>query len=129
MLQRLRVLVLLTAAFFGLAPTLSGTRPLMIQHVVLASTTDWEVEEVPAWCRQVCVKNEHASGSLSWGNPGETGAYSSANDEYALVPAGAALCLPISAGQSAPPTAAISIPLFSATASLPVAVICLESPE
>jgi len=109
--------------------TLTGNPPWAIERVVLGSTTDWDVFTAAAWAAQAIVKNEHASGVLSVGRYDETGTYSAANDEYILLPAGASIVLPLTGGRQRGDAAHLAIPLYSATASLPVSIVLVETPE
>jgi hypothetical protein len=126
MLRHLRITALLVAAFFGLAPTLSGAPPWMAEHVVISSTTDWVVYTAPSWARACLVKNE-GSGTAYLGRYDETSTFDSTNDEYITLPAGTSVTIPITAGQSTAPSAHLAIPIASATASLPVGFYCTSS--
>jgi hypothetical protein len=111
------------------ATTLGGDPPWSAEHVVLGSTTDWDIATAPTWARQCIVKNEHASGNLALGRYDETGTYVALTDEYVVIAAGAAITVPLSAGGSQADAVHLKMPLFSSTASLPVGIYCTASPE
>lgn len=128
------VLVLLVLGLLGppnawSATTITAVRPSTIERVLLPSTTDWEVYTLPSWTRQVMIRNAHASGVLYVGRHTETGAFVSATDDYFTVPAGGVLVLPVTPGQSTGPSSHLALPLTSATASLPVELVLVETPE
>ncbi len=109
-------------------PALTGSPPWSVERVVLSSATDWVLYTLPAWVRQVLVKNEHASGILYVGRCTETGTYDGTNDEYIAVAAGASVTIPIARGLATAPSSHLVIPLASATASLPAALVYSEAP-
>ena len=114
---------------YGAGP-LGGTRPWWIERVAVASTSDWDVYTAPTWARQAIVRNAHATAPLYLGNYDETGAFVSATDDYFTIPAGGAVVLPLSAGVAqSPDTSHLTIPLASASASHPVEIVLLETPE
>jgi hypothetical protein len=110
-------------------PALTGSRPWSVEHVVLASATDWNVYTAPSWVRRIMIRNEHGSGVLYVGRYDETGAFSAANDEYITLAAGASVEIPITAGLGTTDSAHYAIPLASATASLPVGLLFVESAQ
>ncbi len=129
MLRSLWILTACVLAFVGLgAPTLSGSPPWTVEHVVLSSTTDWVVYTAPSWARSCFVQNKHASGAAYVGRYNETGTFDSTNDEYLTLPAGAAITIPLAQGAAAAPTAHLAIPVASATASLTVGFYCTVTP-
>ena len=109
------------------AQTLTMSRNRGEAHILLGSATDWDLITVPDWARQCLFLNEHASGDLMIGNRGETGTFVALTDEYITIPAKAGVKLPISGGGSEPTAAERIVPLFSATASLPVGISCTAS--
>jgi hypothetical protein len=111
------------------ATALSGLRPWMAERVLVSSTTDWVVYTPPAWARQCLIRNEHASATMYVGRYDETGAFSAVNDEYITLPAGSAVTIPLSSGQSAAPSDHLAVPIASASASHPVGWFCTESAQ
>jgi hypothetical protein len=125
---RLRALLLLVGAFFGLAPTLSGQRPSTTERVALDSTTDFVVYTAPSWARTCLVKNAHGSATMYMGRYSETGAFNSSTSEYITIPSGAAVTRCLSSGVSSAPATHLAIPIASAQASHPVEFECSEAP-
>jgi hypothetical protein len=125
---RLRALLLLVGAFFGLAPTLSGSRPTTTERVVLDSTTDFVVYTAPTWARSCLIKNAHGSATMYLGRYGETGAFNATTSEYITIPSGAAVTRCLSAGVSAAPADHLTMPIASAQASHPAEFECSEAP-
>jgi hypothetical protein len=109
------------------AQTLTMVPPYGWEHIVLGSTTDWDLITVPPWSRQCLIKNEHASGTLLVGDKGSTGVINLTTSEYGTVVAGGAVSVPLTAGQSNGNAADLVVPLGSATASLPVGVYCTQA--
>jgi hypothetical protein len=124
----IRAPLLLLCVWMGLAPSLSGTAPWMAEHVVLSSTTDWVVYTAPSWARTCLVKNE-GSGTAYLGRSTETSTFDSTNDEYISLPSGSAVTIPLTSGQSAAPSTHLTIPIASATASLPIGFYCTASSQ
>lgn len=123
------VLCTLIGASSWAATTLGGLAPWSAEHVILGSTTDWDIATAPVWARQCIVKNEHASGTLALGRYDETGTYNGTTDEYVVIAAGASITIPLSSGVPTADAAHRALPLYSATASLPVGIYCTASPE
>lgn len=111
------------------ATALTGDAPWTIERIALGSTTDWDVYTAPSWAAQVIIRNAHSSGNLFVGRYNETGTFSSGSDEYFTVPAGGALVLPLSQGRPRTDAVHYAIPLASSTASLPVEIVSVETPE
>lgn len=111
----------------ALAP--AAGRPWFVERVAVASTTDWDLWTAPSWTRQVVIRNAHASAALYVGNYDETGAFVSGSDDYVTLPAGAAIVLPLTPGAGQTQADHYVIPLASSTASHPVEIVLVETPE
>jgi hypothetical protein len=123
------LLFLLTASVGMAAQTLTAAAPYAWWQVELGSTTNWDVITVPKWARQCMIINEHtAAGTLYVGTPGNTGSWDSTDDFGGPFDPDTEVTVAISSGAPEPTEATRAIPLFSATASLPVSIQCTASP-
>jgi hypothetical protein len=137
MIRRLFVMLILLLAVLGPLPAIGATpimatasRPWAIDAKALTSTTDWVIFTVPPWCRQILVRNIHASATLYLGDSTETGTFNLCpTDKCTPLYAGefASLSLVRDDGTTSVFTAHRSIPLASATPSHPVSFQCVET--
>lgn len=103
---------------------LAGSRPWDVDRQELASTTDWCCYQADTWCRQLVVKNEHATDDLYLGQRGLYGAADLNSQAYATLGPGQSATLTLSeGGRSRGSDDARLVPLHSTTADHPVSFL------
>src|SRR5688572_22582052 len=105
------------------ATTLTCSRPVGKNHQTIDSQTDWDIYTTQNWVNWLIVCNNHATASVYWGDPAETGTVNLASDHYTTIPAGTCWGEDPAQKRSA---GARTVPLHSTTASHAVDFACYE---